>query len=285
MQVELLKFPAEDGLIMSGLLYRSGRANKTAIVSIFGMTGDFFSSARNEELCNAANRNGIDVFLAGNRGMGAITPFKDKKGRKFYIGTVMEKFEECLFDIGGALRLLRGLGYTKFFLVGHSTGCQKALYYQYKRKDLKIKGIVFIAPMDDHNIAKQKDIGQKFAKAVAFARKMVNQGKGDMITPTWISHYSAKRFLSYADEKKPEARLFNYDSDLKEFGSLRCPTLTIIGSREEHLTKPVRTHIRILQSAANGKFTSVVINGANHGFRGREKELGRAIIGWCRKFA
>ena len=282
---ELVKFATKDGLRLDGFLLRSRDRNKKVILNVFGMTSNFFSSDRYGALYSAAKGGDVDIFLANNRGMGSISSFHTTGKESRFIGTAVERFEDCLFDIEGAIRFLSGLGYREIFLQGHSTGCQKVAYYCLKRKNPEIKGIILLAPCDDYNMARQGLKG-RFPTAVKTARDMVKKGRGDKLTSEWISYYTARRFLSYAELKNVEARLFNYDSDLKEFGQIRQPILALFGSEEENLTKPLRICMGLLESkTGSSDFEWRILAGANHSFRGKEKKLARIVLNWVNRIS
>lgn len=281
MRFEMLRFRAKDGLLLSGLLHKSGKGNKTAIIYIFGMNGDFFTSRRYTELCRASEGSGIDVFMPQHRGMNPVSIFHRASGKSTFIGTALERFTDSVYDIDGDVSALRRRGYRRFILVGHSTGCQKAVYYQYKRKNRSVKGIVLLAPMDDYNIAR-KELGNRFNAAVRKAKSMVRNGEGNEITPHWISHYSARRVLSFFIQGNAEARIFNYDSSMREFRSIKCPILAVIGSEEPFAVKPVEELMSILESkSTSSDFRQMIVGGAGHSFRKKEKILGKQIIKWA----
>ena len=278
---ELFSYRATDGLILNGLLVRSREGNKKVIITVFGMTGDFFTSDRYYAMCGALKNTGTDIFFANNRGMGSLMRFKRNKEEDTFIGTAMENFEESLHDINGAVDLLSSLGYTDIILSGHSTGAQKVAYYQYKKHDKRVKGLILLGAADDYNIAKH-DLGPKFGKAVAIAKAMAAHGKGDKFTPTWISHYTAARFLSYADPKNVESRIFDYGGKLQEFSTIREPMLVIFGGKEEWMLKPARAYVSTLKKKTRSKaYFAVVVPGADHSFHGKEKRLAKAIAAWA----
>jgi len=280
---ELVKFYTKDELELSGFLIHSKPNNKKAILNVFGMSGNFFSSNRYWKLHQQATGSEFDLFLAANRGLGSEFPFKKKNGRRTLIGTVREKFEACVYDIDGALNFLKSLGYQKVILLGHSTGCQKVCYYQYKTRDKIVKGIVLLAPSDDYNSSRKK-LGKNFTKAVRICKNMVKKQKGGELTPEWISHHTAKRFLSYTDLRNVEARLFNYDSQLKEFGSIKCPMLAVFGDSDVYAVKPAEECLKILEEKTASKiFNWKIIKNADHSFTNGEQELSRVIMDWLKK--
>jgi pimeloyl-ACP methyl ester carboxylesterase len=281
MKGALLHYKTKDGLNLVGFLVKSKKANKKVILHIFGMSGNFFQSDRYAALSEKTEKSNFDLFFAGNRGMGLLTPFTLKK-KKAIIGTAKEKFKDCVFDISASINLLSRLGYTEIFLAGHSTGCQKIVYYNYIKKDRRVKGLILLAPADDYNIA-VKEFGKKFKKAVSIAENMIKHKKGDEITPKWISLYTAKRFLSYADPKNVESRIFNYDSKLKEFSSIKCPVLAVFGDNDQYLVKPAKQYMKILEKRTSSrKFSWIILDGADHSFSGMEKQLAAVMLDWLK---
>ena len=120
---ELVNFLSSDKLILSGFLYNAKTTN-TAIVYIHGMTSTMLGGPF-QAMCNAAKKSKTAFFTINNRGAGTLTRFKRLKGKKAVsvnIGTACERFEECIYDIEGAIHFLKARGYSKIILVGHSTG-------------------------------------------------------------------------------------------------------------------------------------------------------------------
>ena len=280
MQGELLSYYASDGVRLNGFLARSGTANRQAIVNVFGMGGDFFTSSRYPALCRALKGSGTDLFLANNRGMSMAARFGRRRGERILRGTSAERFDECIFDIKGAIDLLSSMGYRAVILQGHSTGAQKVIYYMRKTADRRVKGIVLLGPGDDYNLARRK-LGRRFNKAVMIARAMVSHRKGHLAMPHWSSEYSASRFLSYADLKNVEARIFDYDGPMREFSGIKVPVLAVFGSKEQYALKPVRKYLEILAQKTKSKsFAGAIVKGGDHSFCGREDDAANLMAKW-----
>ena len=281
MEGEIVKYESGDGFILHGFLTRSKKENDSVIINVFGMTGDFFGSDRYPAFASTLKNTGVDFFSSNNRGLGSSFEFDNKDGTSKYIGTAKENFEECMFDIGGAIKAMKKMGYANIILQGHSTGCQKIAYYQYKKQDKSVKGLILLALADDYNLAK-KALGKKFEKAVLYSRNMVKKGRGEEFAPTWFTYYNYRRFLSYADSKNVEARLFDYDSKMLEFSSIKCPVLAIFGSDEEHRAKPIKKYMEILSKRTGSKmFDWIIVKGADHSFHGKEAELATVVKNWA----
>lgn len=276
---ELIAFETKDRLKLHGALFSQGRKSRKAIVHFHGMTGNFFSHPLVWELARKSHSAGFDLFSANNRGFGNLTSFRKGK-KRLKIGTALEKFTDCIKDIDAAISALQKLGYKEFVLCGHSTGCQKITYYQAKRKNLKVKALLLLAPGDDYNLAKTALKG-KFDKAVNVARKMLSEGRGNERMPLWAhpTGYSALRFLSYADTRNPECQLFNYGGKLSLFSKVKVPILAMFGSKETVTDKtPMQMLAKLREKSHSIMLETVLVKGADHGFSGKEKEAVKRII-------
>ena len=95
--------------------------------------------------------------------------------------------------------------------------------------------------------------------------------------------FSPRRFLSVADLGNIEARLFNYDGRMSEFANIKIPTYVVFGTKDEGAVKPVREYIKILGERSNSKvFSSFIIRGASHSFRGYEEVVAGQTVRWLK---
>ena len=95
--------------------------------------------------------------------------------------------------------------------------------------------------------------------------------------PKWIHDFSPKRYLSVADLKNAEARLFDYSGEMKEFSKIRVPMLAIFGSKETPTQIKPKKMLEILGEKSKTLLVTAEIKGANHGFTKKEKELCNCI--------
>ncbi len=278
----VVRFEASDGLGLTGVL-SSNERSKTCIIFIPGMGSGAFA---NVGLALATAKPNAAVFLANNRGMGLVSGFPKRTGRtrrRFLAGTQLERFDDSIFDIKGAVNAASRLGYRKIILCGHSTGCQKAAYYLYKRADSRVKGVVLVAPTDDHNLF-IKNLGGKASSIAKECLRMVRSGRGNAPAPGG-SGLSAQRLDSILNPKRIEGRLFNYEGSLEEFGQIRIPILAIFGSEEENSTRNVAKCLDLLEKSSTSRnFSKKLIRGADHSFHGKEKALSSAINAWISRF-
>ncbi len=279
---KLIEFKAKDGSTLNGFLTGPTKSKK-CIIYVHGMTGNFYGSNLQFHIAKEISSSGYSLFAINTRGHDAVAVIKRIKGSsrdRFVAGTDLEKFEDSLLDIDAAIMAMKNLKFSEIILAGHSTGCQKVAYYQYKKKSKEVKGIILLAPADDYAIQK-KVLGKRFDQTVAFSRKMAKDGRGNEPNPKIPSHFSPNRFLSLTDPRRPESRIFNYDGDLKEFSNINIPICAVFGNKEEYAVKPVLQYLKILKSKTSSmSFTGVIVDGAGHSFRRQETMLSVFIKIW-----
>ncbi|MDP3948800.1 MAG: DUF1749 domain-containing protein, partial [bacterium] len=179
----------------------------------------------------------------------------------------------------------RKRGYKNIFLFGHSTGANKSAYYILKKHARGLSGIGLLGPMSDIP-AMKKELGRKYKKALETAGKMVRRGKGNELLPMTMTNdkfYTAARFWSIAREGANEDTFPYYDSRRKFrwAKNVRLPVLVLIGSKEQHADRPVPEIMEAFRRQIPAKyFSGKIIKGADHGFRKKEKELGREMTKW-----
>ncbi|MDE1851340.1 MAG: alpha/beta fold hydrolase [Candidatus Micrarchaeota archaeon] len=280
----LVSFVTDDGVRLNGFVH-GGRKGGDCVINVHGMTGNFYG-IRQMLLAEMLARKGIAFFSINTRGHDAVSSYRTEggrvKGKRVKAGTNFERFEECVPDIKAAIGAARRMGFRGITLCGHSTGCQKVIYYQYRSGDKRVKSLILLGPADDYNIAKA-DLGKDFARIAKLAEGLVARGKGDETHELIPSGFSAQRFDSTVNLDRIEARILNYDGELKEFSRIRIPILAMFGTREEFAVKRVGTCLRILEGRTrSSNYRWHVVKGADHSFKGHERELAGRMVDWVR---
>src|SRR3989344_2497057 len=132
--------------ILNGLWFGPRKA-KNLIIFIHGLTASAFSMKR---MVAALLGKDTAVMTFNNRGFEKITEIKRRRGRKtewVRAGATHEIFTECADDIQGAVNVARRAGAKRIYLAGHSTGCQKAVYWASKSGGRGVKGIILFGPL------------------------------------------------------------------------------------------------------------------------------------------
>jgi len=283
----IIGFDASDGLMLYGMIREPRRHGKSAILHIHGLHGNFYGSNSIAEIAKEANKKGIAFMSIQTRGSYIVEGFSYKnKRQELLAGGALEKFEDSIYDIDGGINALIHMGYKQIFLEGHSTGCQKVLYYldsgKYQSHKRNITGIALLGPVDDYNYDRLHYGNSEFRKMTKLAEKRRGKELFMPIGPNATSNsiIGVKRFLSTVLEKNPEAEILNYRGDLKYIKSVRVPMLAVFGSNDEYMvdTKPRRA-IELLKEKYSGKrIETYIVKGAGHTFRGKRIELARTVV-------
>lgn len=270
----LVAFPAAGGRrgrMLDGFYRSSPKKNAPLLVFVHGMGSNFYRSALKKAFLEAAPPLGLAVLSFNNRGAER--------------GTEDEKFRTCLADLDAVAEFGRRHGHRKWVFVGHSTGCQKIVFWQATRKHPVVAGLVLLGPADDYAVTR-RDLGRRFEKKVAWAKRMAAQGKGDAPVTGLYERFTAARFLSLADLNHAEANVFRYGGALTQFRRVKCPVLAVFGGDEEFAALPPAEMLAILRQKTQSRdFDDWLIPGADHGFHGCEAELALAVCGWAREAA
>lgn len=291
--VYLSAIRTKDGIGLEGLVVPPKKKGKLALIWLHGLTSRFSSGQELiRELSSLTQKNAIAYFKFNTRGHDIVSRGPKKK----FIGGAFEKFEECIRDIDAMIRFAKKLGYKKIILAGHSTGANKTLYYQYKKKNPAVKGIILAGAISDMS-AWMTGNTKKMSRAIKIAKRAKAK---DTLLPKKYGIYSAGRYLSLFEAGHAED-VFPYHNpraSWKELKSVRVPVAVIIGSKDQHLDRPAKNLIEIFRKNAQSthqsfakqnlggqakSFSGIMIKGANHGFQKHEQELAREIMKWIKR--
>lgn len=260
---------------------------KRVIIFVHGLSGSAFWTI----LAGAFVDKDTAVVTFSNRGHNKIAKIyrldNTKKGyHSVLAGQSHEVFTDCVDDIQGVINFVQGVGVRGIYLAGHSTGCQKSVYYgSRKGNQKKIKGIILLAPLSDYAAALKFDTGGQLAKATKIARDLVRKGKSHELLPINIAPnpIDAQRFLSlYTPDSIEE--IFSYAQPKKNpraFKSIETPMLVLLAGDDEYGDRPARDIATWFEKHTNSKqFAANIVRGAMHGFKGKEKMVANHVHAW-----
>lgn len=257
---------------------------KKLIVWVHGLGSSAFSMLNVVE--KLVDKN-TAVLTFNNRGSGVVNRVSRKtrkKGKIEYGGAAHEVFTECIDDVEGAIRFARKREAKEIYLAGHSTGCQKSVYWAAKRGH-GVKGIILLAPVSDY-AAGLKQFGKaRVARATKYARALMNRGKKHELLPlsVWPELLDAQRFLSLYTPESVED-VFPYAQKGKRpvlLEKVKVPILTLWAGNDEYSDRPgsevvawFKKHVTSDQSAAH------LVPKANHSFKKTEGHAVRIARRW-----
>ena len=287
-QSEIVTFISPNKYRFNGLWLGSKNA-KTGFIFLHGLSANAFE--HHQVLLPLIDDSTMALYF-NNRGhdkigkIGKLNP-KSKKGYDSeLIGEAHEVFTDCVDDIDGAVNFLKSNGVENIYLVGHSTGCQKSIYYLAKSKDPKrVSGAVLICPMSDYSYALANEDPVELKKSVAYAQQLVDKGKPHELLPSDISPdlLDAQRYLSlYTPDSEEE--IFTYSQPNKQPKTLqkvKRPVLVILAEKDEYADRPAPEIAQwFLKTSDSDKLKVEILKNSLHNLANKEIEAAKLIKRW-----
>ncbi len=289
--MELINFMATDGVNLEGILYKaSSNISEKIILSVHGMTSNCFKK-RDIEIAKKANEKGIDYFAFNNRGSEIVKYIeKETEGQpaKELAGTAYEDVLEGYEDIVGAIIKLKELGYKNIYLQGHSLGCTKIVYTYNELINNdeteileNIKGVMLLS-LVDIPMALKVYLRDNFKQYLDYAEKLERENKIYEMMPreSFIHPISVKSFLRYArDNKDIDFANYGKDNELEKLNNIQVPLFMRWGNDNEMIIQQADELSTMVNNIiANENKNIDYIDGANHSYTGKEKELAEQIV-------
>ena len=288
--MEIIDFLATDGVKLNGILYNCKEKSNEVILAVHGMTSNCFKE-RDKVTSENSNKNGIDYFCFNNRGSELARYIKkdiNGKEEKIIAGTSYEDVLEGYEDILGAIIKLKELGYENIYLQGHSLGCTKIVYTYNELVDEEeydvlsnIKGVILLSLIDIPKAIKVY-LGDKFSEYVSLAEEKEQEYKSYELMPkdAFINPISAKTFLRYVrDNKDIDFAGYGKDNELEKLNNIKVPLMMRWGNQNEMILQSADELVNIVTNIIENKNKDIdYIDGANHQYNGKEKELAEQII-------
>lgn len=288
-------FEATDGVALSGILFSPPKGARDAVIYLHG-NGDssVFRSSRTNVLARGLLDAGITFFPFDNRGSGLLRWLKRRTPDETeYLtgGMTHEVIRDCRFDIDGALRFIRGLGYRRVHLAGHSSGANKIVLYHSLHPRNTVSSYALLAPGDDTGLYYRALGPKRFFRALARCRDEIEKGNGHRPAPDGWSPFPIT-FRSLYDTLNPDGdyNIFPFLEEIegvdlsdkerfREFSTIGKKTLVAYGSEDEFCFDDARRCAGILEAhfRSPARLKTVIFEGADHGFHGAQEELARVL--------
>lgn len=284
--LERVYFNTEDEIELVGLLERPKNPTKRVVISVHGMQSNCLKR-REDILSKEISNAGVAYFAFNNRGAELMTYTRKTTGEKILNGgSVYENVLDGYYDIKGAINKMLELGYTDIYLQGHSLGCTKIVYTYNKLKNennvKNIKGIMLLSLVDIPDCQKY-DLGDKYAEMMEYVENKEKEGKlNDLMPIESFDHpICVRSYLRYFKYNKDIdfARFWDKDYNFKELNNIQIPLFLRWGNVHDLVLQNLSNLIEILKSKIqNEKLDIGYIDGADHGYTGKEETLAKEII-------
>ena len=287
--MEKIDFIATDGIELCGILYKGKEKTDKIILAVHGMTSNCFKK-RDDIIAKKANEEGIDYFCFNNRGSEIIKYISKKiegKKEKSLAGTAYEDVLEGYEDIVGAILKLKELGYSKIYLQGHSLGSTKVVYTYNELKEEEetdilnnIKGIILLS-LIDIPMAVKFYLGKNYETYLKLAEEKEEKGINDLMPKNAFIHpISVKTFLRYVrDNKDIDFVKYGSDNEMEILNKIDIPLFMRWGNDNEMIAQKAEELVTILNNIITNPSKDIdYIDGANHGYDGKEEILAEEII-------
>lgn len=283
MATTLVRIITEDALVLHGLFYEPTKGSRKAIIHIHGWTGNFYENEFLNHIAHMCTQQGYGFLTCNTRGAGFVQEFLDDNHHSYHkVGGSLERFSDSTMDIRAMLDFLYDRGYDEVILEGHSTGCQKSVYYAATANDTRIKGVIALEPADDPAIVRNI-LGVTYGRAIRYAARKVSQGASNAPMPSWIPFgvaLSAQRFLDIARPDSPEGSIFHVAKPGPLLHSLTRPILVVSAEHSEY-QDPEPLHQMLAHTISNP--TLHIVPDTGHWFIGYEQNLTTHISNWLRQ--
>ena len=166
--------------------------------------------------------------------------------------------------------------------MGHSYGCNKLIYYYYK-KHPNIIGLIFASAPDMMGLHLYRQTDYK--ELVKEAKENIDNGKPTKILSNVVEDYMYMSSQTYYDWFNEKSNLDNlpvmsYSENWYQFETIDVPILTFSGSNETDNY----LHLDLLKNKAKScnDFKYKIIDNTNHFYNGKEKEISFLILDWIK---
>ncbi len=286
-----VRFETPRQFLLAGLWF-GGERPRQAFIFVHGLGGSAFS--HQDWLAPLAGRRNAVLYF-NNRGHDTVAGLRQmsrtsKPGHPYACaGVAHEVFTDCVDDLQGAVNLCRRQGTRRIYLAGHSTGCQKIVYYLSRaRTQARIAGAVLLCPISDYAGARHTNEARRH-RAERVARRLARNGRGHELLPvrlwpgpgaTDCQALDAQRFLSlYTPDSAEE--IFTYAQPGKIPRALRkikIPLQVILAGADEYADRPAENLAAWFAANMRSCRAEIqIVTGASHSFQGHESQLMRLL--------
>ncbi len=264
--------------LLNGLWFGAAKP-KRVFIFVHGLGGSLFGGLSFVEYLADAD---TAVLLFNNRGHDGVSTLRhtDRK-KKIKAGAAHEVFIDCVDDLQGAIDFAKMYA-KQIYLVGHSTGCQKSIYWAHKKKSNGVNGIVLLAPISDYASFVAEHGAAQVVRAATAARALVDRGQKHALMPedSCGAGFDAQRFLSlYTSDSVEE--IFSYAQSNKVpkiLASVRAPILVLLAEKDEYADRPAKSMATWFDQRIKSPHMIEIVPRATHNFCDAEQSVAKTMM-------
>ncbi len=281
MLVDLVQVDTPEGIKLSGVYFAPADVSRASSVEAFmyfhGDGGHFYNPlylwlgerfAERGIAFLAANRRGHDHVAGGVRG-GPLA------------GYAFESVDDSRADYAAWLELLRERGHQRIAIGGHSGGAARATYAQAKEHFANVVAVIPVSPGEYNHEGVIALHGEDFLGPFRESERNVAEGRPDvLIRPgvPWGSTWSARAYVDcFNQDNRYSVTMHAANTGVPThfiFGGEECAVggpqeLPVCGAARRSVAAAGYPHVRVTE-----------IEGANHGYAGREEQLFQTMFSW-----
>lgn len=271
-----------DGLRLPMLHFESNKKD-ICVICIHGMCGtiidNYFATVWGKLLA----KNDIGFIYEHNRGHSIENDIVMKDGSFKRCGCMYEIFEDCIYDIDLAVQTAKEKGYKRIILLGHSLGCNKVIYYYYK-KHPNILGMILASAPD--MIESHLLIEPDYEELLKEAKENIDKNQPTKLLHKMIEDYMYMSSQTYYNWFHKNSNLNNLPiisnpKNWEQLETIDVPILTFSGSKDEDYY----LHLDLLKEKATNckNFEYQIIENTGHTYQEKELETGTLILNWINK--
>lgn len=272
----------EDGLKLP-MLHFEAKEKDICIICIHGMCGtivdNYFATVCGKKLA----KNDIGFIYEHNRGHSIENDIVMKDGTFKRCGCMYEIFEDSIYDIDLAICTAKELGYKRIILLGHSYGCNKIIYYFYKKKPDILGVLLASAPdMVGSHLLAQLD----YKDLIKEAKDNIDNGEPMKLLHKMVEDYMYMSSQTYENWYSENSNLDNLPvirnpEHWVQFENINVPILTWSGANDEEYY----LHLDLLKDKALkcNDFEYHIIKDTGHTYNGKEEEIANIILQWIER--
>ncbi len=292
MNLEILHIWTEDNLHLNGIYYKP-KIKDVCVLFIHGMSGNFIRDYFTHILGQTLLERDIGFVYAHNRGFSHINdiPTREIEENGGYktvrLGTMYERFSDCIFDIDAWINKCRKLGYKRIVLLGHSLGCNKVIHYFSKHKPKNVIGVILASPPDMVGLFEKPGYQPDHRELLEEAKRNVSAGNPRKLVSSMIWDWyrlSSQTYLDLSERYGPADNLpvMRNPGKFPELASIDVPILGIMGEKDDIAIRSLEGDLDLIASRATRcpLFTKHFVKDGNHNYERQEKDFAKAVLKW-----